>query len=76
MAQKLTGKDALAFKEVMKLYDDKQYKRAVKAADTLLVRIGDHSETLGLKGLILSQMPGHKEEAYLTIKKGIRADMK
>ena len=75
-AKGLTGKELSAFRDVCKLYEDKQHKRAVKTADAILKKVPDHSETLAMKALTLSQMPGHKQEAYETARQAIRADMK
>lgn len=75
-AKGLTGKELSAFRDIIKLYEEKQYKRAVKTADGILKKVPDHSETLAMKAMTLGQMPGHKQEAYETARLAIRADMK
>lgn len=59
----------------MKLYESKQYKKAIKAADQILKKCPDHGETLAMKGLTLNYMD-KKEEAYDLVRKGLRCDLK
>jgi hypothetical protein len=40
-------------RSVVKFYESKQYKKAVKAADAILKKFPDHGETLAMKGLTL-----------------------
>lgn len=59
----------------MKLYESKQYKKAIKACDQILKKFPDHGETLAMKGLTLNYMD-KKEEAYDLVRKGLRCDLK
>lgn len=67
------------------MHEGKQYKKALKAAETLLKTYPDHggmvlsiqtqlAETLALKGLILFSMDKH-DEAYESVRKGLRNDV-
>jgi hypothetical protein len=48
--QPLPTKEAGLFRQVVKYYEGKQYKKAIKAADTILKKFPDHGETLAMKG--------------------------
>lgn len=59
--------------QISKFWDNKQYKRALKAADQVLKKNPEHGETLAMKGLVVNSMasgdarPGSdpkKDEAY------------
>ena len=52
----LPKKEADAFKNVIKFYESKQYKKGLKNADAILRRYPDHGETLCMKGLIVNAM--------------------
>lgn len=63
--------------QLNKLYDAKQYKKALKTADQILKNSPDHGETVAYKGLVtyfLSE--DKKEEAYELIRKGLKLDLK
>ncbi len=51
-----------------------QYKKAIKAADTVLKTAPYHSETIAMKGLVLSHM-GNKEEGMALVNQAIKLDM-
>jgi hypothetical protein len=51
--QALPPKEGTLFKQLIKFYDTKQYKKGLKAADQILKKAPDHGETLAMKGLIL-----------------------
>ena len=63
------------FRSVVKFYEIKQYKKGIKAADTILKKIPNHGETQSMKALLL-HMIGQNEEATEFIKKGIRNDVR
>lgn len=80
-----------AFQQVVKFYENKQYKKAIKAADQILKKFPDHGETLAMKGLVINssatdaapsggaggpQGSEKKEEAYELVRKGLKADLK
>lgn len=48
MAQ-LPSKETGLFRQVVKFYETKQYKKAIKAADQILKKFPDHGETLAMK---------------------------
>ncbi|KAI5964159.1 uncharacterized protein KGF55_002101 [Candida pseudojiufengensis] len=58
------------FREALKLYDSKQYKKSLKLVDANLKKNSNHAESLALKGCILFHT-GHKNEAEIYIKKSI-----
>lgn len=47
--QPLPAKETALFRQVVKLYETKQYKKAIKAADQILKKFPDHGETLAMK---------------------------
>ncbi|XP_028230962.1 N-terminal acetyltransferase A complex auxiliary subunit NAA15-like [Glycine soja] len=52
----LPPKEANLFKLIVKSYETKQYKKGLKAANTILKKFPDHGETLSMKGLTLNCM--------------------
>mmetsp|Transcript_10321 Transcript_10321/g.26713 ORF Transcript_10321/g.26713 Transcript_10321/m.26713 type:complete len:936 (+) Transcript_10321:91-2898(+) len=73
--QQLPAKDQAVFRSIVKFYETKQYKKGVKAADSILKKHPDHGETLCMKGLTLSYLD-KKEEAYELVRKGLRHDIR
>jgi len=61
------------FKELVKLYDSKMYKKAFKIGDKIMNTQPNHSETLAMKALILNTV-GRKKESYELINKAIMAN--
>ena len=75
---------------MVKYYENKQYKKAIKAADQVLKKFPDHGETLAMKGLVLNSIASDaapsggvgpqgnekKEEAYELVRRGLKADLK
>ncbi len=47
--QILPSKEQGLFRQVVKYYETKQYKKALKAADLVLRKFPDHGETLSMK---------------------------
>ncbi|GBF95135.1 N-alpha-acetyltransferase auxiliary subunit [Raphidocelis subcapitata] len=75
--QPLPSKEQQLFRSLVRLYESKQYKKAVKAADQILKKLPEHGETLAMKGLTLKYMgDDKKEEAYDLARRGLRADLK
>ena len=60
--QVLPAKEQGLFKQVVKLYETKQYKKGLKAAEQVLKRFPDHGETLAMKGLTLKVMDKDRKE--------------
>lgn len=52
----LPKKEQDLFKNVVKFYESKNYKKGMKNADQILKRFPNHGETLCMKGLILNGM--------------------
>lgn len=73
--QQLPAKDQAVFRSIVKFYEQKQYKKGLKAADSILKKHPDHGETLCMKGLTLSYLD-KKEEAYELVRKGLKMDVK
>ena len=71
----LPPKENTLFKSIVKFYETKQYKKGLKAADTVLKKFPEHGETLAMKGLILNCME-RKAEAYELVRKGVKLDIK
>ena len=76
-AAELPNKEASLFKNVVKFYEEKQYKKGVKDADKILrnSKFCEHGETLAMKGLILNCM-GRKEEGYELVRRGLRNNLR
>lgn len=73
MSRVLPSKDASNFRGALKLYEQKQYKKALKGIETVLKKHPEHGESLALKGLLLYHL-NKKEEGLETIKKGVDND--
>lgn len=71
----LPPKEQSLFKSVVRFYEMKQLKKALKSADTILKKYQDHGETLAMKGLVLNAFD-KKEEATDLVRRGLRNDMK
>lgn len=74
-ATSLPPKDYAVFKQILKLYESKSYKKALKEADKLLAKHNNHGETLSMKGLILNSM-NRKKEAYEYVAQGAKNNPK
>lgn len=55
--QQLPAKDQSTFKLLVRLYEQKQYKKGIKQADAILKKHPTHGETLAMKGLVCIQLP-------------------
>lgn len=71
----LPKKETDLFKNVVKHYEMKQYKKAIKQADTILKKFPNHGETLAMKGLTLNYM-SRQDEAQELVKLGLRNDLR
>ena len=73
----LPKKEGDLFKALVKQYESKQYKKAIKSADTILKKFPNHGETLAMKGLtVYYSSSERKEEAHQFVKLGLRNDMR
>jgi peptide alpha-N-acetyltransferase len=75
MPQPLPPKEASHFRNVVKYYEEKQYKRGIKAADLILKKHAKHGDTMAMKALILNAQ-GKTEEAFALGKEALTVDMK
>ncbi|KAG0310653.1 N-alpha-acetyltransferase 16, NatA auxiliary subunit [Dissophora globulifera] len=73
--KELPQKEGNLFKQLLKCYENKQYKKGLKGAEQILKKFPEHGETLALKGLFYNHLD-KKEEAYDFVKKGLRHDLK
>lgn len=71
----LRAKEATLFRQIVKFYETKQYKKGLKAADQILKVYPEHGETLAMKGLTYNCLE-RKEEAYELVRKGLKHDLK
>lgn len=74
-SQPLASKDASLFRQVLKCYEQKQYKKGLKTCEQILRKNPKHGETLAMKGLITNSL-GKTEEAFAIAKDALRQDMK
>ncbi|OAQ64128.1 N-terminal acetyltransferase catalytic subunit [Pochonia chlamydosporia 170] len=75
MPQQLAPKEAAQFRQVIRSYEDKQYKRGLKTADLILKKNPKHGDTMAMKALILNSQ-GKTDEAFALAKEALTADMK
>ncbi|KAI0834328.1 N-terminal acetyltransferase A, auxiliary subunit [Hypoxylon sp. FL0890] len=75
MPQPLSSKENSLFRQVIRNYEDKQYKRGLKAAEQILKKNPRHGDTMAMKALIINQQ-GKTEEAFALGKEALTADMK
>mmetsp|Transcript_27403 Transcript_27403/g.56089 ORF Transcript_27403/g.56089 Transcript_27403/m.56089 type:complete len:854 (+) Transcript_27403:193-2754(+) len=72
--QTLPQKEAAVFKTIVKFYETKQYKKGLKAADSILKKFPEHGETLAMKGLTLNCVD-KKTEAFELVRLGLKKNM-
>ncbi|KAI8946652.1 tetratricopeptide [Xylaria longipes] len=75
MPQPLSAKENSLFRQVIRNYEEKQYKRGLKAAEQILKKNPKHGDTLAMKALIINST-GKTEEAFALAKEALTADMK
>lgn len=75
MPQPLSAKENSLFRQVIRNYEDKQYKRGLKAAEQILKKNPKHGDTMAMKALIINQQ-GKTDEAFALGKEALTADMK
>jgi N-alpha-acetyltransferase 15/16, NatA auxiliary subunit len=71
----LPKKEHDLFRSLIKCYEEKQYKKGIKNADTILKKFPNHGETQAMKGLIFNNM-GRKDESYELVKLGLKNDVR
>ncbi|KAI9050717.1 hypothetical protein LZ554_004837 [Drepanopeziza brunnea f. sp. 'monogermtubi'] len=75
MPQALSAKEQSLFRTVVRNYEDKQYKKGIKAADQILKKSPQHGDTLAMKALIMNSQ-GKTDEAFALAKVALTCDMK
>ncbi|KAL2860734.1 peptide alpha-N-acetyltransferase complex A subunit NAT1 [Aspergillus lucknowensis] len=75
MPQQLGSKDASLFRQVVRHYENKQYKKGIKTAEQILRKTPNHGDTLAMKALIMSNQ-GQQEEAFALAKEALKNDMR
>ena len=75
MPQPLSTRESNLFRTVIKHYEDKQYKRGLKAAEQILKKNPKHGDTIAMKALIINAQ-GKTEEAFDLAKEALKLDMK
>ncbi|KAL4811251.1 NMDA receptor-regulated protein 1-domain-containing protein [Aspergillus unguis] len=75
MPQQLSSKDASLFRQVVRHYENKQYKKGIKTAEQILRKNPNHGDTLAMKALITSNL-GEQQEAFALAKEALKNDMK
>ncbi|EGC38306.1 hypothetical protein DICPUDRAFT_149048 [Dictyostelium purpureum] len=72
--KELSSKDQAAIKNISKLFDDKKYKKGLKACDAFLKTHPDNVDASCFKSLIIYNMD-QKEEAHEIANKAIKSNM-
>ncbi|KAM3071346.1 hypothetical protein ACMFMG_008938 [Clarireedia jacksonii] len=75
MPQPLSSKESSLFRTVIRNYEDKQFKKGLKAAEQILKKNPKHGDTLAMKALILNSQ-GKTDEAFALAKVALQCDMK
>ncbi|KAF2279639.1 N-alpha-acetyltransferas-like protein 15 [Westerdykella ornata] len=73
--QPLSSKENSLFRQVVKCYEDKHYKKGLKAADQILRAHPNHGDTQAMKALILNST-GKGDEAFTLCKEALKNNMK
>ncbi|KAG2219992.1 hypothetical protein INT45_001891 [Circinella minor] len=72
--RELPPKESAIFKNILKTYEHRQYKKGLKLADSILKKFPEHGETMAMKGLFLNNLQ-KKEEGYDYVKRGVQNDL-
>ncbi|KAI9732470.1 MAG: hypothetical protein M1818_007508 [Claussenomyces sp. TS43310] len=75
MPQPLSSKESSLFRTVVRYYEDRQYKKGLKAAEQILRKNPKHGDTLAMKALILNSLD-KTDEAFALGKVALQCDMK
>lgn len=59
----------------MNFYEQKQFRKGIRTADTILKKFPNSGETQAMKGAIMNSL-GRKEEAYELVKQGVKNDIR
>ncbi|KAI8344094.1 NMDA receptor-regulated protein 1-domain-containing protein [Chlamydoabsidia padenii] len=72
--RELAPKESAIFRNVLKNYELRQYKKGLKLAESILKKYPNHGETLALKGIFLNNLD-KKAEGYEYVKQGVKNDL-
>ncbi|KAI8093113.1 NMDA receptor-regulated protein 1-domain-containing protein [Halteromyces radiatus] len=72
--RELPPKESAVFRNLLKNYELRQYKKGLKMADSILKKYPNHGETLAMKGIFLNNLE-KKTEGYEYVKQGVRNDL-
>lgn len=75
MPQPLSTREGNLFRQVVRNYEEKQYKRGLKAAEQILKKNPKHADTMAMKALILNAQ-GKNDEAFALGKEAVTIDFK
>lgn len=75
MPQPLSTREGNLFRQVVRNYEEKQYKRGLKAAEQILKKNPKHGDTMAMKALILNAQ-GKTDEAFALGKEALTVDMR
>ncbi|KAI8105335.1 hypothetical protein M9435_000502 [Picochlorum sp. BPE23] len=73
--QELPTKEQALFRQLVKQYESKLYKKGLKTADAILKKCPTNGETLAMKGLLCNCL-NRKEEAYTLVKEGVKNNLR
>lgn len=75
MPDQLNSKESSQFRQIIRHYDMKQYKKGLRCAEVILRKHPGHGETTAFKALIIHAQ-GRPEEAFALAKVALKNDMK
>lgn len=73
--QQLSTKDGNLFRQVVRHFENKQYKKGLKAAEQVLRKNPNHADTQAMKALILGTQ-GHSKEGFTLAKIALQNNFK
>ena len=75
-SQELPSRESSLFDTLVKHYDNKAYKKAIKLADQILKRFPENGKTIAMKGLVTGLGLKNMTEGFALAKSGLRYDMR
>ncbi|EPY52093.1 NatA N-acetyltransferase complex subunit [Schizosaccharomyces cryophilus OY26] len=70
----LSPKDITQFRTALKCYETRQYKKGLKAIESVIEKHPEHGESIALKGILLHSL-GQIKEGYENVRLGLRHDV-
>ncbi|RMZ87152.1 hypothetical protein DV736_g5620, partial [Chaetothyriales sp. CBS 134916] len=71
----ISHKDGSLFRQVVRHFENKQYKKGLKAAEQILRKNPNHADTQAMKALIIGTQ-GHSQDAFALAKTALNNNMK